>query len=604
MKNIIKVITLISVIISIYSNGPIDITDYDYPTKNQTSDDDYIIPIFGTNDAHGYVFPVRYKTGVNDDYYLSGGLEYINSYLEILREDWENEVLWLDGGDQFQGGYEFMLSNGTIMNEFYNFAKLDAMTIGNHEFDFGEEYLKQNMNKSNFVYLAANLVNRTDKRVAQYPNLQGSKVFQVGKVKIGVIGLVTKQTLTTTGNPPKDLIFDDYVAHTIEQSKILREKENVSAVIVLAHFGPQCRSATNPNEKFKLKIRNIYSEQPEQCVENLEIMDYLKNLPKGTIDAVVGAHVHDVVHHWIHGIPVIETDGAYNANIMYLHFKKIDGKYVLQHDKTQIEGPLPLCDKIFADNKRCNFRDPTEIKKTNLSEYIFHGQLVTLNKNLTKKLDPFRNILNEKYKNIIVTNEENLANCERGKFECPLVNLVNDISIRVTGSDITFMNLGGLRTSWSKGKLSEVDIYLMFPFNNTYISYEMTGREVVKMMHEIVTGSSLIPSSGLTLLIKSTKYGSLRLAGLKFFDGSFEKQIIPDKIYTIGMSDFLASGGSKFSRVNKWYKVRNKKTYGIHRELLLSYLKEMKVIKQGIFMNKDRLHIRNITKLENSEVNL
>ncbi|MCQ2821066.1 MAG: bifunctional metallophosphatase/5'-nucleotidase [archaeon] len=574
----------------------IDISDYDYPRKNQTSEDDYIIPIFGTNDVHGYVFPRRYPTGKGDEYYTGGGVEYMYSYLKILREEWGKQMLWYESGDQFQGGYEFMLSNGSIMNDFYNFAGLDGMAIGNHEFDFSEEFLKKNMNESNFPYLGANLINASipdSRERVNWPNLFSSKVFQVGEVKIGVIGLGTKETVTTTSIPPKEIIFDDYIYHTVKQAEYLRQTEKVNAVLLLAHFGPQCLSESDPEDKYISKMRNKTEKQKETCVDNLEIMSYLKDLPKGTIDGIIGGHVHDVVHHWIQDIPVIETDGAFHAHIMYLHFKKENGVYVIQNDKTEIEGPLPLCEKIFPDNKRCNYRDPAYIT-SNLSDYSFHGEIVKTDDELSAKLKKWKDILDEKYKNIIVENEEDLSNCPNGVYECPLVNLVNDITIKTTGADFAFINLGGLRTSWRRGKLSEVDIFLMFPFNNTLVTYEMTGREVERMFKDIENGYSLIPNGGALQLFSKAKSGYISLLSFKVFDGYKEYDIDYEKTYRIGLTDFLAGGGSRFSRVNQWYTPRGWIDHGNNRDMMLNYMKSMKIIKEGSLMDKEHPRVRYI----------
>lgn len=69
------------------------------------------------------------------------GDEYIGSYISILRNEWIDRFLWLDAEDQFEGGLEGHLSNGNIMNAFYNTKMLDGMKIGNHDFDLGYDQL-------------------------------------------------------------------------------------------------------------------------------------------------------------------------------------------------------------------------------------------------------------------------------------------------------------------------------------------------------------------------------------------------------------------------------------------------------------------------------
>lgn len=70
-------------------------------------------------------------------------------------------MLYLDGGDQFQGGIESSMhvSKGQIMNDFYNTIGVDGSAIGNHEFDFGPDFLNSYWNgrDQNSINLGANI---------------------------------------------------------------------------------------------------------------------------------------------------------------------------------------------------------------------------------------------------------------------------------------------------------------------------------------------------------------------------------------------------------------------------------------------------------------
>ena len=52
-----------------------------------------------------------------------------------------SNVLLLNGGDNFQGSLFYTTYKGAVEAEFLNQMKFDAMTVGNHEFDDGEEAL-------------------------------------------------------------------------------------------------------------------------------------------------------------------------------------------------------------------------------------------------------------------------------------------------------------------------------------------------------------------------------------------------------------------------------------------------------------------------------
>lgn len=71
--------------------------------------------------------------------YSYGGLAYMGGIIDIIKAEYPDHTIFLDAGDQFQGGIESskLISSGKIMNDFYAALDLNASAIGNHEFDFG-----------------------------------------------------------------------------------------------------------------------------------------------------------------------------------------------------------------------------------------------------------------------------------------------------------------------------------------------------------------------------------------------------------------------------------------------------------------------------------
>jgi 2',3'-cyclic-nucleotide 2'-phosphodiesterase (5'-nucleotidase family) len=63
------------------------------------------IAIIGTNDIHGAAFPAQLVRSDNmSQQYLYGGLQYMGRLIQIVQSEYDGNVLYLDGGDQFQGG--------------------------------------------------------------------------------------------------------------------------------------------------------------------------------------------------------------------------------------------------------------------------------------------------------------------------------------------------------------------------------------------------------------------------------------------------------------------------------------------------------------------
>ena len=567
---------------SIEEDDLIDLTDYKYPSVNDSST--LYIPILATNDLHGGIFPSQFSDSKRNKF-LNGGANYLYSYKKILKEEWGDRLIWLDGGDQFQGTMECMLSNCLIMKDFYNKAGLNGIALGNHDFDYTVEYLMDYVKKMNFSLIVANVKEKeTNKYIYEtWENVLAYKIFEYnvtrkgkeGLIKIGVIGLATTGTYTSTSTNISRFDITDYVEETKKWNNYLRNEEKVDAVIVLPHFGPKC--SADGAAKYKLRMWEKSTFQ-SSCEANYEIMSYLKSLKENNIliDGIVAAHVHDVVHHWIEDIPIVESSGADYFNILYLAFtyNSKEKKYKINNNKIQIEGPIPICEKLWTDTKNCEykFEDSTQMKN-----FKFHGTKIELDQEMKEVLQYWENLVIEKIKNNIGEADEEI-NME-GSGESVLANFVNDVGRIITGSDICFYNSGGIRSTWHIGPINEIDLFKMFPFNNSWITFEMTGEEVFHMF-QVLDNTYFYPSSGLIHTYKETQkttYKQYTIKSLRLYNGFEEKPLDFKKTYKICTNDFLAEGGSRMSHVREWYKeLRNRVDIGIIREKIGAYMKKMK----------------------------
>ena len=566
------------------SSSNVKLSDYDYPAPG-ISDDIIRVAIMGTNDIHGEIFPNIFQSPENTTL-ASGGATNIYSYVKALRNEWKDYFLWFDGGDQFQGTMECMLSEGSIMKDYYNYVNLSAIAIGNHEFDYGIEKLKEHIESENFPTLCANLYDKQKQKYiweeGMWKNVKPYEIYNLGTnptIKIGVIGLATAETITFTATDLSNYSFNNYFDVTKRWADYLRKEKGVDAVILLTHFGPKCPQ--EPEEKMILRMRNKETPQKE-CDPDQEIMSFLKRIESEElkIDALIGAHVHDVVHHWIHGIPCIESSGAGYFHILYLPFKiKSDGTVAIQNNDIEIEGPVPVCEKIWEDTKTCIYKE--DVPASNMKTILFHGLELEEDKNLLKELDGWYQILKPKMLNTLATTNTEVS--LKGEEETILTNLINDIGRAITGADICFYNLGGLRHSWHKGGITEIDVFKMFPFNNTWNMFDMTGEEVIRMFRELNSGV-IYPSTGLVqTYIKKNMKNILR--DIELWDGIKKTKIDLQKTYKVCTNNFLAEGGTGMNKVRKWYDLRNLKECGIIRDTMVQYFKKMEVINEDFFVD-------------------
>ena len=98
------------------------------------------VTIYHTNDMHASM--------ISDAFNLA--------HVTTIKKSTPNSLL-LDAGDATQGQPFSMLTKGKSVFELMNAAGYDAMVLGNHEFDYPQETLLENVKTANFPVLAGNL---------------------------------------------------------------------------------------------------------------------------------------------------------------------------------------------------------------------------------------------------------------------------------------------------------------------------------------------------------------------------------------------------------------------------------------------------------------
>jgi 2',3'-cyclic-nucleotide 2'-phosphodiesterase/3'-nucleotidase/5'-nucleotidase len=568
----------------------LNISDYNYPTPEEHSNE-YTIAILGTNDLHGTIFPTSLTHPLTKENYYYGGVEYLASYVKILRNEWQDRLLWLDSGDQFQGGIESKLSNGTIVTEFLNIIRVNSTAIGNHEWDFGKDFLYKRLEEASFTYLAANIYNETSGKNQNLPNTKVAKIFTLGDIKIGVIGLSTVETTFTTSGDISGIRFQAYRELVINLSGRLRQL-GAHAVILNSHVGMLCN--LDYNEKMTLTLRNLTTNQKE-CRKTDEIYNLLESLDEGVIDAVVGGHVHDVVHHWVNKIPVIQSiNGGFYSNIIYLTFDMTNHKQLIR-DKIQLEGPLPTCEKIFTRTQRCDFIPKAEaLDDDTLRRYSFHGVSMVKDRSLDVSFMKLWQKVKQ-FKTFLAYTEIELAKVK--DRENPLGNLMADIIRNKTKADISIINPGAFRVSWYPGNILVNDVWNMCPFDNYITSVDMSGDDVKRMFKILQSGKKgFYQTSGLKMDV-TLNPNSLIEDSLKLFNG---EDIQANNLYNVATIDFLLpGGGDDFKDVVSWFKSENIKYFGMFRETVIENIKKFEFIKHEMLIdiNNKRLNVISAKKI-------
>ena len=126
-----------------------------YKRINPDDPDYFYVPLFCSSDIHGHFYPEEFDVG--EISYTKGGLDYLAKYINIIKEEFNNQFLYLDAGDLFQGGTESTITDGEIMMDYFNLINLNASTFGNHEYDESREFLEKKVSEAKFPFLATNV---------------------------------------------------------------------------------------------------------------------------------------------------------------------------------------------------------------------------------------------------------------------------------------------------------------------------------------------------------------------------------------------------------------------------------------------------------------
>jgi 5'-nucleotidase / UDP-sugar diphosphatase len=174
------------------------------------------------NDFHGFAESHR-RIGSDE---LQGGIAYLSLRAAELRK--EKPSLLLAAGDMIQGDTWANLFAGKSSIEVMNAMGVDAMVVGNHEFDFGKAVLAKRIDEARFPVLGAN--------VTGFDPLKPYVIRELGGLKVAIIGIVTEETPSATH--PSNVAGLQFlpVVKTVQQY-VTQLRDKVDLIIVLSHIG-------------------------------------------------------------------------------------------------------------------------------------------------------------------------------------------------------------------------------------------------------------------------------------------------------------------------------------------------------------------------------
>lgn len=201
------------------------------------------LDILHTSDTHSRIEPIDPQAA--DKLAGLGGVLRRVAFVKQFRQE-HPDMLLFDGGDFSQGTPYYNLFWGELEVQMMNLMRYDAVTIGNHEFDFGLENMARLYRMARFPVVCANYdVKGTVLEGLVKPYV----VLERFGLKIGVFGLGPRlQGLVASANC-KGVTYHDPVEAARRVAALLKGKEGCDVVVCLSHLGARLNEADEVDDE-------------------------------------------------------------------------------------------------------------------------------------------------------------------------------------------------------------------------------------------------------------------------------------------------------------------------------------------------------------------
>jgi len=510
----------------------------------------YEVSFYHLNDVHAHLDHFRASgsscnsTGTQE---CLGGYPRVKALLDKERPTKMNNLL-LNAGDEFQGTLFYNLYKGEAISDVLNQIGFDAFTLGNHEFDDGEDLLAEFLSNLTFPTISSNIHSQNSRLAYQ---LLPYQIWP--RYSIAVLAVTTPDT-KTTAKPSETTIFEDPVTAAVRTVGIIRKRHPyIKTIVALTHIG------------YEKDIELAKATTDIALVIGGHSHTLLENSPNATgpyptiVDNAAGDEVFVV------------TSYRWGERIGYIDVELDSRGRIVSYEGAPI---------------RLTNQDPATAAED-------AGVRATVDKYGQRLLEYARTVVGH------AEGPLGRDSCQQG--ECALGNLVTDALAGMTASNTTsryntpiappsgvklagaLLSVGAIRPSSlsGPGPITMQHVLEIFPFGNAAVEVEFTGRELWRVFEGIVSranvdsgtaiGNFVQVSAAIRLAYNPAGAPGSRLVSLTVANGEAiggETGENSETVYRMATSDFLATGGDSF-----WPAKTPVATFGTLDETLTSYMK-------------------------------
>ena len=389
-------------------------------------------------------------------------------------------TLLIHAGDALSPSILSGFDKGFHIIEMLNRIRPDVFTPGNHDFDHGGDNFRARVRQATFDVVAANIFERDGSPVA---GLKQSKIVEVGKVRVGFVGVTTEETLYLS--KPDDIGFTPAVAVAADRARKLRA-DGADIVVAVTHIG---------------------------------FADDMKLVRDGAADVVLSGHDHNLVTFWNGKVALVES--ASQAD----YVTPVDLDIEVTHE---------------GDRRRVSFTPV--VRPIDTRGIVPDAEIAQMIAGYEAELDKELAIVVGTTETPLDTRSSLMR-----REETAFGNLVCDAMREAVAADICITNGGGVRANRQYAAGAEITRRIVLeelPFGNKTVLLEVSGKVIRETLEHGFTGDGTFPQvSGLVVRADPSRPAGQRVISVTIGGAP----IADDGVYKLATNDYMARGGDGFA---------------------------------------------------------
>ena len=421
-------------------------------------------------------------------------------------------------------------------------------TPGNHEFDEGVAEMLRLINGGNhlngpfldanyagttFPYVSANVVYESSGKTVLPPYV----IKRVKDMPVAFIGAVLKETPTIV--TPSGVAGVQFLDEVASINKYIPEiqAQGVHAIVVTIHQGTFQSSYLGPT-----------IDQPMEL--GADIGPIIKQLDDD-VDIVVSGHRHQF------------TNALMENN---------NGKQILV-TQAFANGTAYADIDVAIDPKT---KDIVEKSAAIITTWADQGAGLNPDVKIAALVTQAVAIVEPLVNQVIGEATTDITRSLSNAGESALGNLIADAQRAAMGTDMAFMNEGGIRADLAAGQVTWGELFTIQPFGNDLVKMELTGQQVVDLLNQQWVGQTsarIMKSSGLVYTWNGNNSADISDDRVDVNSILINGQTIDlTKVYSVTVNSFMASGGDKFTVLTQG---TNRVVGPVDLDALVNYIKSL-----------------------------